>query len=268
MSAPPGSPSGLGPLLREVAAVGPYFAVRPEQPPPGAFPLAEVYAGGPGGPLARAVRTTAARMGTAETRVAASTLHLGITARLWSVALGAAVLGGVVPDLGATRTFAAFPEGGGPVELWLPDPVPWTGCGAASGDSPSGDLPSGAVLPLARALHAVVADGHLVPLARAVRNVTAIAPGLLRGNAASALAGAAQVLRARSGARADTAFALTGHLLGHGHLRGAGTWRAEPPAFRRASCCLYYRAAPGAGVCGDCVFTSAPPAPRRTLGGA
>jgi len=240
-------------LLRRVNAVGGYFAVSVGAAPPYARPLAGLYddaASRAGGPLADAVGAVGARMGTAEARVAASTLQLGIAARLWSVALGAAVLGGVVPDLDRGGTYWSLPASG-PMELWLPRP-----------------RVSGASVDVADALYDVVAERHLAPLGRAVRAVTPVASGLLWGNAASALVGAARFLHAGlrrtdpSAARDALAFAVA--LLERGELRGTGVWLPAPPAFRRTSCCLYYRAG-SAGLCGDCVL-AAPPGRRRAAG--
>ncbi|MZE70246.1 (2Fe-2S)-binding protein, partial [Streptomyces sp. SID5789] len=63
---------------------------------------------------------------------------------------------------------------------------------------------------------------------------------------------------ARRHGRTDTAGragALTAGLLAHPLLTGTGTLTGT--AFRRRSCCLYYRV-PGAGVCGDCCFPRPP----------
>src|SRR5205807_1847650 len=82
----------------------------------------------------------------------------------------------------------------------------------------------------------------------ALRRVVPISPRLLRGNAASALAGAATMLGATPDA--TTAWRLAATLLDHEALRGTGTWEPvagrEQPMFRRRSCCLYYRV-PGGG---------------------
>ncbi|MBC7271137.1 MAG: (2Fe-2S)-binding protein, partial [Streptomyces sp.] len=82
------------------------------------------------------------------------------------------------------------------------------------------------------------------------------------GNAASALTGAARQLDrwARAEGRPDVAArsgALTRRLLADPRLTGTGTLTGT--AFRRRSCCLYYRL-PGGGLCGDCCFTRAPAA--------
>ncbi|QKW18504.1 (2Fe-2S)-binding protein [Kitasatospora sp. NA04385] len=216
------------------AALGPYFAVRSgPTPPPGFRPLSELYAAE--GPLAARVAEVARVLGTDEPRVAASTAHLGLAARLWSVALGTAVLTGRVPELGGAW-FALPPQG--PFDLWVP-----SGAGPAA---------------TAEVLEATVLDGQLAPLAAAVRTVVPLAPGLLAGNAASALVGAARQLGSVPQLRGAAA-ALARELLARPALAGTGTATAPggPLAFRRASCCLYYRV-PSGGLCGDCVFTRPP----------
>lgn len=215
-------------------ALGPYFAVRTGAVPPAGFrPLPELSA--PEGPLAARIDEVARVLGTAERRVAASTAHLGLAARLWSVALGTAVTTGRVPELGAAR-FALPPQG--PFDLWLP-----AGAGPAAS---------------AATLHATVWDGQLRPLATAI----GLAPGLLAGNAASALVGAARQLATVPALRAP-ATALARALLALPDLAPTGTPTPPPRplAFRRTSCCLYYRT-PSGGLCGDCVFTR-PPGLRR-----
>ncbi|HET9383211.1 MAG TPA: (2Fe-2S)-binding protein [Streptomyces sp.] len=201
-------------------------------------------------PLALRVRRVGAALGTAEPRVAASVAQQGLAARLWSAALGCAALCGSVPDL-SPELLRWDPEGSAPDDLWLTrvSPLP--------ADAPS----------LAR----IVLDGHLVPLNGALRARYGPAAGLLWGNAASALAGAARELDrwARSHGRADTAArtrTLATELLRDPRLAATGTLTlpAAPAAmaFRRRSCCLYYRV-PGGGVCGDCCFTaSAQPSVR------
>ncbi|BAJ27015.1 MULTISPECIES: (2Fe-2S)-binding protein [Kitasatospora] len=216
-----------------LAALGPYFAVRADPaPPPGFRPLAELY--GERGPLAARVAEVARVLGTGEPRVAASTAHLGLAARLWSVALGAAVATGRVPELG--RAWFALPPQG-PFDLWVP---------------------AGGVAADVEVLERLVWEGQLAPLAAAVRTLTPLAPGLLAGNAASALVGAARQLGSVPHLRAPAA-ELTRELLARPALAGTGAVSAPggPLAFRRASCCLYYRV-PAGGLCGDCVLTRPP----------
>ena len=225
--------------LTELDAVGGFFALRTDPSGGKGAPLARLYAGETA-PLTSRIDTVAARLGTAERRVAASVAHLGLAARLWSIALGSAALHGEIPDLDPARLHWA-PERSAPDDLWL------TG---------SGSLSATAVT-----LREAVQYGHLVPLADALRQDTPVSRQLLWGNAGSALAGAVRMLadRARRGGRTavgERAAALAAELLSHPDL--AGTVRG--PAMRRSTCCLYYRV-PGGGLCGDCVFDRPP---RRT----
>ncbi|MCH0564565.1 MULTISPECIES: (2Fe-2S)-binding protein [unclassified Streptomyces] len=232
----------LDPDLAALRPLGGFFLLRTTGAPPARLPtLARVYEGETsdvyGDPLTFRVGKVAAGIRAAEVRVAASVAHLGLAARLWSVALGCAVLYDCLPDLDPRMLH------------WDPD-----------GSAP-GELHAAAVCPRpVEGLAAQIVDGHLVPLEAALRTRYRLAPGLLRGNAASALAGAAGQLDrwARAAGRADRAErarALAAGLLRHPRLAGAGTLTGT--AFRRRSCCLYYRV-PGGGVCGDCCFARPP----------
>ncbi|MFI8528900.1 (2Fe-2S)-binding protein [Streptomyces aquilus] len=194
------------------------------------------------------IRKVADSLQAPELRIAASIAQQGLAARLWSAALGCAVLYGRVPDLDA-RLVRWDADGSAPDDLWL------TEVHALPGD--------------AGTLAAVVLEGHLEPLTAALRARHRLAPGLLRGNAASALAGAARQLSgwARANGRTEVAArtrALTTELLAHPLLAGTGTLTGT--AFRRRSCCLYYRV-PGGGVCGDCCFTRPPRSSPRAASG-
>ncbi|MEU5367236.1 ferric iron reductase [Streptomyces sp. NPDC005925] len=200
-------------------------------------------------PLAVRVRRVGAALRTPEPRVAASVAQQGLAARLWSVALGCAALYGSVPDLGP-GLLRWDPEGSAPDDLWLSRVSPLPGDAAS----------------LAR----IVLDGHLTPLNSALRARYGPAAGLLWGNAASALAGTARELDrwARRHGRTDVAARtrdLAAGLLRHPLLATAGEGAATATAFRRRSCCLYYRV-PGGGLCGDCCFTR-PPRDTRTAPG-
>jgi hypothetical protein len=211
--------------LGESAAAGPFFRL----------------AGGAAGPswqqpdrfyrdaLAGLLADTAVRLGTAERRVAASIMHLGYAARLWSPVLGCALLRQIVPDLGALR-IAATPQ----LRLGLAQLSGWHQA------DPHGQ---------AALIYDTVVGAHLEPLARAMP--VKIAAGLLRGNAASAMAGAlGELARYRPPLRAP-ARELAALLLATGTLRGAGQLTGPGLGFVRASCCLYYRV-PGGGICSDC----------------
>jgi hypothetical protein len=244
----------LDPDLTALRPLGGFFVLRTcvagagEHEPSGPT-LADAYADASsdlhGNQLTSRVRNVAESLRAPEVRIAASVAHQALAARLWSVALGCAALYGRIPDLDA-RLLHWAPDVGAPDDLWLTAVRPLPGDAATVAE--------------------VVLDGHLRPLAAALRARHRVAEGLLRGNAASALAGAARELDrwARAHGRTEvgvTARTLTADLFHHPLLAATGTLTGT--AFRRRSCCLYYRV-PGGGVCGDCCFThpprSSPPA--------
>ncbi|MCP3818222.1 (2Fe-2S)-binding protein [Streptomyces sp. A3M-1-3] len=228
--------------LAESGSVGGFFALRTGRPDDGAYvPVAEVYAAEPG-PLAVRIDRVAERLRAPERRVAASIAHLGLAARLWSVALGPAALYGEIPDLDPAGLLWD-PRRTSPDDLVLAAPRP---------------LPA-----TAESLRQAVQYGHLVPLAAALRRECRISQRLLWGNAGSALAGAARELLvwAEQQGRpevAERAGALARELFAHPDLRSTGV--LGPGSFRRRSCCLYYRC-PGGGLCGDCAFDRPPGRP-------
>ncbi|MEU0724926.1 (2Fe-2S)-binding protein [Streptomyces sp. NPDC006140] len=247
----------LDPGLAALRPLGGFFVLRTEGAGEGAAAgplptLAQAYAAPSpdvaGNPLIFRVHKVANALRAPESRVAASVTHQGLAARLWSVTLGCAALYGGIPDLDA-RLLRWDPDGSAPDDLWLPDVRP---------------LPGGAATLADTVLH-----GHLAPLTTALRAHYRLAPGLLRGNAASALAGAAREFDrwARRQGRTDAAArarSLARELLAHPLLDGAGTLTGT--AFRRRSCCLYYRV-PGGGVCGDCCFPRPPRSSPRASSG-
>ncbi|WP_443046860.1 (2Fe-2S)-binding protein [Streptomyces sp. NBC_00267] len=266
----------LDPDLAALRPLGPFFALRrppggPGDPTPALPTLARAYRVPPGkaapvapgeaapdaseeeapdahgDPLSFRVRKVTRALRAPEERIGASVAQQGLAARLWSVTLGCAVLYGSVPEL-APDLLRWDPDASAPDDLWL------TEVRARPGD--------------AATVAATVLGGHLEPLHAALRARHRIAPGLLRGNSASALAGAGRLLEAwaRANGRPDAAArarTLTAELFSHPLLARTGTLTGT--AFRRRSCCLYYRV-PGGGVCGDCCFTrqpcSSPRAPR------
>ncbi|MFB7597838.1 (2Fe-2S)-binding protein [Streptomyces sp. NPDC056160] len=279
--------------LAALRPLGGFFALRTGEPPRGPLPtLAQVYAAPScehaADPLTVRVRRVAEGIRAPEARVATSVAHQGLAARLWSVALGCTVRYGQLPDL-APDLLRWDPTAGAPDDLWLTEvrptdnaPVPDTVSASVSvsdsdAESDSDDADSGAAAAsaAAAALARVVLLAHLEPLAATLRARHRLAPGLLRGNAASALVGAARQLGgwARANDRpeaAQQAHDLAVRLLAHPALAGAGTpgtWGARgTTGFRRRSCCLYYRV-PGGGVCGDCCFTRVPRSSPRAASG-
>ncbi|MEU6283211.1 (2Fe-2S)-binding protein [Streptomyces sp. NPDC047028] len=247
----------LDPGLAALRPLGGFFVLRTVAegagadgaPPP---TLAETYAAAGAGvdpnALTSRVATVADRLATRETRVAASIAHQALAARLWSPALACAALYGSVPDL-APRLLRWDGSAAAPDDLQL------RGVRGLPGD--------------AGTLAETVLLGHLEPLGAALRARYGIAAGLLRGNAASTLAGAARELDrwAHAHGRTDVAVRsseLTSALFAHPLLRGTGSRTGT--AFRRRSCCLYYRV-PGGGVCGDCCFTRPPRSSPRAPSG-
>ncbi|MGW2088817.1 (2Fe-2S)-binding protein [Streptomyces sp. NPDC001880] len=217
------------------ASVGGFFVLRTTAPPDGAHrPLARLYAGEQA-PLTARIDTVAARLDTSERRVAASVAHLGLASRLWSIALGPAALTGSFPGL-SPAALHWDPRHPVPDDLWLDggESLPGTAC----------------------RIREAVQYAHLVPLAEAIHRDGSLSDRLLWGNAGSALAGALRqlVAWARTHRRPDVAArarALAAELFDHPDLRNTGA--PHDTAFRRRSCCLYYRRRAG-GLCGDCVF--------------
>ncbi|MFI6461340.1 (2Fe-2S)-binding protein [Streptomyces sp. NPDC050538] len=232
----------LDPELAALRPLGGFFVLCTGAAPHGPLPtlaatyenpVSEVY----GNSLTFRVQVVADRLRAPELRIAASIAQQALAARLWSVALGCAALYGSIPDLDP-RLLHWDADRSAPDDLWLAEVRP---------------LP-------ADALADTVLHGHLEPLNAALVARHHIATGLLWGNAASALAGAARELDrwARARGRRDVATrarALAAELFADPLLAGTGTFTGR--SFRRRSCCLYYRI-PGGGVCGDCCFTRPP----------
>ena len=232
-------------VLADVDAVGGFFAIATdpaEAVDPAWRPVRALTA--PDGPLPARVEQVAAQLGGVGRRVAASLLSISVGARPTSVLLGAAVLHGVLPDLGPDRLHWR-PWSGGALPLWAPEP---TGRSLGAPDDPAtSDV-------LAREL----ADVHLRPLLDALRGIGRVPPRVLWGNAASSLAGALRVLALSRPVAAPAAAALVRGVLAAPPFAGLGELvpRPEHPtglAFARRSCCLYYRV-PGGGTCEDCVL--------------
>jgi hypothetical protein len=257
-------------MVDDLAGLGPFFAVSSH--PPGAAPAAPWRQVGellePSGPLKDRIASVraalAARAGpdaigglaaiggldAIEPRVAASTVHLGLTARLVAPALGAAVL----------RCPVDLRPGG----LWWQDvtggPAPLSVPAPADGASP-GQVAAG----LAGEWDRLLMDELVAPVTAAIAELVPVSGRVLWGNVASAVnAAAVQVAKQRPDLAAK-AWQAAGQLFGSRRLRAERT--APGPAFRRSSCCLFYRLAlsspqaqgnPSA-VCGDCVLAG-----RRT----
>ena len=241
--------------LARAAGVGPYFTIEPLTPGPRWRPLSLLVSE----PAVLADRAGRARRGLAggpgiavervEVRVAASIMFLGLASQLVSPQLGAVVIAGVLPRLAVDDLW------------WRPvDAGPWPLAARPAGGTVIG-LATGRQLHGAAAALSEQIAGLTEPLAASVAAAFRLSQQVLRGNVASALAGAAGVLAGAVPERAGLAAQLTERILGLSPLQGTGNVGRPGPdqpgiVFSRRSCCLYYRI-PGGGTCGDCVLTSA-----------
>jgi cobalamin transport system ATP-binding protein len=218
-------------LFAELSEISPYFAVGTGPVDHGWRPVAQLYTDT--ALVDGIVCRVQARTDAAEQRVAASTFFLCFAARLWSIGLGALAGHRLLPDLSAERLL--FQESGGQIRLHIEHPV------ARLGDD------------LEPMLADMVLEWHLAPLSEALRRLGPISDKVLRGNAASALLGAARVFENKT--TAGPGWQLARRLCSDERLSAAICFNGV--SYSRTSCCLYYRA-PRGGLCGDCVLTSQP----------
>ncbi|MFI6908321.1 ATP-binding cassette domain-containing protein [Nonomuraea sp. NPDC050394] len=232
----PADPTVVAEAAAEVSAVGGYFELETAPGTDGWRPFSDLFTDPSA--LAERIASVAERLGTAETRVAASILFQGLAARLWSPVLGAAIARDLLLEL---RDPYWRPSPSGPLPLRLPSPTGWHVADPGR---------------LAGPIYRNVVGDLLEPLADTVRGLVKLAPGLLWGNAASSLAGTVRALARHQPELTAHAVSLGRELLDIGVLRETGEL-AEPapgqPFFVRRSCCLYYRL-PDGGKCGDCAL--------------
>jgi hypothetical protein len=215
-----------------LAGLGPFFEVDSHddgEPPVAPWrPLDDALDYGPvlRDRVAEVRRVLAAGGGEVETRVAASVTHLGMAARLCSPVLAVAAGAGTALDL----------EGA----WWQPvtgGAVPLSVARRQTGLDDIGSL----------------VDGPLRRLDVAIARFS-VSEQVRWGNVASALNGALTML----GAVRPEWTARARDLVAALHTRPPllGTATIEHGRFRRRSCCLIYRAAPGRDgpKCGDCVL--------------
>lgn len=212
--------------LAEISSYGGFFAPTVGTSPAGWHPVTRSYAAG----FADLIGATATRYRTTELRIGASLVQLGHAARLWSPVLACVVGHGVIPDLGDLQR---ADDG---ARLRLPAPV-----GApVDRDSAPAEL-----------LYRVVVQQHMEPFAAGLR--VKIAPALLYGNIAAALVGTSQALLSARPDLRHPITQVTEALLTTGRLAGSGEIVSPELAFRRRSCCLFYRT-PVGSKCGDCAL--------------
>lgn len=247
-------------ILGDLSALGPFFAVdahpagaRPAPPWRPARELAE-----PSGPLLGRIGSVRAGLadrggcppGDIELRVAASVMHLGLTARLVSPALAALACGGRL-DLRLGGLWWQD-TAGGPVPLSVPVPGdPGLGehpvsDGTASGRTAERDCGR-------------LVDEVIAPVTEAVSGLVPVSPRVLWGNVASAVNGAAGMVAAQRADLSQQAWSVAAAFFRSPRLSRES--HPPGPSFRRSSCCLIYRLAPAGPrpVCGDCVLREAGP---------
>ncbi|RBQ16914.1 ABC transporter [Spongiactinospora rosea] len=239
----PAAPTAVTDAVADVSTVSGYFELEAGPPTDGWRPFSDLLADASA--LKERVDSVAVRLGTTETRVAASILFQGLAARVWSPALGALIAHDLLIDLTPHALYwRSAPSG--PLPLRAHPLNGWTV--ARSGAAESGRV--------VEVVYRDVVTGLLEPLADAVGGIVKLAPGLLWGNAASSLAGTVRALARNRSELTGRAVALARDLLETGLLKDTGEL-AEPapghPFFVRRSCCLYYRL-PEAGKCGDCAL--------------
>ena len=225
--------------LRALDELGPFFAVRIHrgEPDPPWRSMGELVDGS--AVLGERVRGVRARLAgdrpaeDVELRVAASVAHLGLVARIASPVLAVAAISGELlePQL---RRLRWQNELGGAFPLSAPEATT-----AADPDVLAERLLDGSARQLVAAAEAF-----------------SVGPQVLWGNVASAVNGAVAVVAGGLPQYARAARELRSALLEREPLRGTGDVLGG--AFRRRSCCLIYRAAPGRNgpVCGDCILAA------------
>ncbi|MHC9291748.1 (2Fe-2S)-binding protein [Mycobacterium sp. LTG2003] len=169
-------------------------------------------------------------------RMAASSFQLGVSARLLSPVIGAALCFGAVPVLD-NRSVRWLPSDGHAPQFAVTGPV-W------SAVSPTTSAP----------IIATSVVGVLTDLGARLSEVASLSARITLGNIASAANGAVTVLALSRPHLEEPGRELVRALLDTQPLIGTGSF--VDGQFRRRSCCLYYQA-PGAGLCGDCLLIPA-----------
>jgi len=180
--------------------------------------------------------------GQIDLRACASMSALGFVSRLVSPALATACLAGVVPRLDPQHVLWR-PVVGGPVPIAL---AAVDGIAAGTADEAALALEHAVMLPCVE------------PLLTAYSEQFRLSLRVLRGNVASALAGAADILTRAQAALGLDPVEVVDALLARPLLTGSGSYECPfddrtERFFVRHNCCLFYRI-PGGGTCGDCVL--------------
>lgn len=176
-------------------------------------------------------------------RASASISSLGFMSRLVSPALATACLAGVIPRLDPRQMYWR-PALGGPVRIAI---ATATGTTVETATEAAAQLEHDVLLPCVE------------PVLAAYSREFKLSKRVLRGNVASALAGAAGMLvRAGTALNLDPVEVVRSmlalpSLTDTGHYERPFDDRADR-FFVRHNCCMFYRV-PGGGTCGECVLT-------------
>jgi len=176
-------------------------------------------------------------------RLAASSLHLGIAARLLSPGIGAAVAFSALPALTTTSVRVHITDTHTPRFAMT---------GVAWSEVADTTAAAGA---LGRSVLVVLTE-----LGRALHALVGLSPQVSRGNLISAANGAVTVMALTRPQLRTPGRTLIRELLEIEPLCGTGHFEGDQ--LIRRSCCLFYQV-PGAGLCGDCVLADATSVQRR-----
>jgi ferric iron reductase protein FhuF len=218
--------------LDEVAALVPFLRARQDDPQAGDLVARELIADPDH--LAAVVAATGEGRGSDDPQVLASLWWQAYAYRTAGTALAAWVAAEAGPDIAAVAGSGVGVGRSRPASLVV-------GAGAAE------------LVDLPVIVERAFAD-HLEPLAESLRARHQIGTRLLWGNAAAAIASCLGAVLGAAGAPAELAHRAdrVGAALPHG-MSKLGTWVAPYRAYRRTTCCLWWKttAADGA-LCEDC----------------
>lgn len=243
----------MGPVLAQVGRINMMFALEQAACVPGRRRLDQAGLSAPvvAGQVERTRAQLALLWGSGvdrvEWRVAASLFHQGLANRVLSPVLAAALCQGV--RIQAHRMHWDPGRAGGSIALATDQRYATGVHEQGQGLGGVADWVAGTVLD--------PVQGVLGRVEAALAGAGRISPRLLRGNAASALAGAVFSLGAQLPQWRGAGQELVRELLARPDLQLSGS--CTGPAgrgrgrFVRTTCCLYYRLG-GGGLCGDCAL--------------
>ncbi|MGO0575159.1 (2Fe-2S)-binding protein [Ornithinimicrobium panacihumi] len=248
MTQPPSDAPEGARVLTDLRSLGGFYAlVSPVPAGSDALPWAEVLAEDALTARFAAVRaalaaSTGMQPPAVDARVAVSATQVGLASRLWSPALGGAVLHGWVPDL-SSANLVASPVHRGAVPLGVRDASAGVAVGSAA--------------EAAEAIARLVVRDSLAQLHTACSAVGRTAVRVLVSNSASALTGAGRVLAGQAPEHTDQIGEIVRLLLAVPEVAAGGGFSPDG-SFLRSGCCLFYRI-PEHGLCPDCVLAPAHP---------